>query len=212
MSGEGPSALRWLRTDRCWSVTTARILSGASVTPALKVSRVFTIQAKQARVQRVDQNKLVFSLVAALGLCAFQFGDRYGLNNMLFAQVQPMVSDLAKARNMAKQGNVDLLEGQTMPGQSASLRGEVTDANCYLGSHTHAYDHAFCAKLCAAAGSPLVFVPDQGRQIYLVLNVQNGVRLPENVLDRIGVPGIVVRGKVLDTDGLRALAIEALVQ
>jgi hypothetical protein len=173
---------------------------------------VFTIQAKQAKVPRVDQNKLVLSLVAALGLCAFQFGDRNGLNNMPFAQVQPLVSDLAKARNMAKQGNVDLLAGQSMPGQSASLRGEVTDANCYLGSHTHAYDHAFCAKLCAAAGSPLVFVPDEGRQIYLVLNVQNGVRLPENVLDRIGVPGIVVRGKVLDTDGLRALAIEALVQ
>jgi hypothetical protein len=173
---------------------------------------VGTIEAKQARAQRVDQNKLALTIAAALGLCAFQFGDRYGLNNMPFAQVQPMVSDLAKARNLAKQGNVDLLAGQTMPGQSASLRGEVTDANCYLGSHTHAYDHAFCAKLCAAAGSPLLFVPDQGRQIYLVLSVQNGVRLPDSVLDRIGVPGIVVRGKVLDTDGLHTLAIEALVQ
>lgn len=160
----------------------------------------------------MDQNKLVLTLVAALGLCAFQFGDRYGLNSMPFAQVQPMVSDMAKARIMAKQGNVDLLTGQTMPGQSASLRGEVTDANCYLGSHTHAYDHAFCAKLCAAAGSPLLFVSDKGGQVYLVLNVQNGVRLPENVLDRIGVPGIVVRGKVLGTDRLPVLAIEALVQ
>jgi len=113
---------------------------------------------------------------------------------------------------MAKQGNVDLLAGQTMPGAAATLRGEVTDANCYLGSHTHAYDHAFCAKLCAAAGSALLFIPDKGGQIYVVLSEQNGVRLPENVLDRIGVPGIVVKGKMLDTDGLRALAIEALVQ
>ena len=160
----------------------------------------------------MDQNKLVLTLVAALGLYAFQFGDRYGLNSMPFAQVQPMVSDMAKARIMAKQGNVDLLAGQTMPGQSASLRGEVTDANCYLGSHTHAYDHAFCAKLCAAAGSPLLFVSDKGGQVYLVLSVQNGVRLPDNVLDRIGVPGIVVRGKVLGTDRLPVLAIEALVQ
>ena len=160
----------------------------------------------------MDQNKLVLTLVAALGLCAFQFGDRYGLNSMPFAQVQPMVSDMARARIMAKQGNVDLLAGQTMPGQSASLRGEVTDANCYLGSHTHAYDHAFCAKLCAAAGSPLLFVSDKGGQVYLVLSVQNGVRLPDNVLDRIGVPGIVVRGKVLGTDRLPVLAIEALVQ
>ena len=173
---------------------------------------MFTIEAKQAKVPRVDQNKLVLTLVAALGLSAFQFGDRYGLNSMPFAQVQPMVSDMAKARIMAKQGNVDLLAGQTMPGQSASLRGEVTDANCYLGSHTHAYDHAFCAKLCAAAGSPLLFVSDKGGQVYLVLSVQNGVRLPDNVLDRIGVPGIVVRGKVLGTDRLPVLAIEALVQ
>ena len=160
----------------------------------------------------MDQNRLVLSLVAALGLCAFQFGDRYGLNNMPFAQVQPLVSDLAKARNMAKQGNVDLLAGQIMPGQSVSLRGEVTDANCYLGTHTHAYDHAFCAKLCVAAGSPLLFVPDQGGQIYLVVSVLNGVRLPENVLDRIGVPGIVVKGKVLDTEGMHVFAVEALVQ
>ena len=92
----------------------------------------------QAKVRRVDHNKLVLSLVAALGLCAFQFGDRYGLNKMPFAQVQPLVSDLAKARRMAKQGNVDLLAGQTVRGQTVNLRGEVTDANCYLGNHTHA--------------------------------------------------------------------------
>src|SRR5580704_15938949 len=170
----------------------------------------------QATPRRAQPNRksamALLSAIATLALCAFQFGDRYDLNNMPFAQVQILVSDLAKAQKMAKQGNVELLAGETTPGRAVSLRGEVTDANCYLGSHTHAYDHAFCAKLCAAAGSPLVFVPDEGRQIYLVLNVQNGVRLPENVLDRIGVPGIVVTGKVLDTDGLRALAIEALVQ
>src|SRR5579863_10424148 len=166
---------------------------------------------RRAQLNRKSAMALL-SATAALGLCAFQFGDQYGLNNMPFAQVRDLVSDLAKARKMAKQGNVELLAGETTPGRAVSLRGEVTDANCYLGSHTHAYDHAFCAKLCAAAGSPLLFVPDKGGQVYLVLNVQNGVRLPENVLDRIGVPGIVVRGKVLESDGLRALAIEELVQ
>jgi hypothetical protein len=166
----------------------------------------------QARVRRAELSKLFIGVFAALGLCAFQFGDRYGLNNMPFAQVQPMVSDLAKARRMAKQGNVDLLAGETMPGKPVTLRGEVTDANCYLGSHTHAYDHAFCAKLCAAAGGPLLFIPDKGGQVYLVLSEQNAVRIPQNVLDRIGVPGIVIKGKALDADGLHALAVEALVQ
>jgi hypothetical protein len=47
-----------------------------------------------------------------------------------------------------------------------------------------------------------------GGQVYLVLNHQNGIRLPENVLDRIGVPGIVVKAKELDANGIRALAVE----
>ena len=66
------------------------------------------------------------------------------------------------------------------------------------------------AKLCAAAGGPLVFISDQSGELYLVLTEQNGVRLPENVLNRIGVPGIVIKGKVLDTIGMRALAVEGL--
>jgi len=111
---------------------------------------------------------------------------------------------------LATQGNIDLLAGQTVPGKAVSLRGEITDANCYLGSHTHGYDYAFCAKLCASAGSPLVFVSDQGGETYLVLSERNGMRLPENVLDRIGVPGIVVKGKVLDAGGIRTLAVEGL--
>jgi hypothetical protein len=169
----------------------------------------------QARARRADLSKhtiVLFGAIAALGLCAFQFGDRYGLNNMPFAQVQPMVSDLEKARRLTKQGNVDLLVGQTMTRKGVTIRGEVTDANCYLGSHTHAYDHAFCAKFCVATGSPLLLVPDQGGQVYLVVSEKNGVRLPENVLDRIGVPGIVVKGKVFDSEGLHVFALEALVQ
>ena len=172
-------------------------------------AKVLQATLRGARLSRRRVSKLL-SAIATLGLCAFQFGDRNGLNNMPFGQVQPLVSDLAKARRLARQGNIDLLVEQTVPGKAASLRGEITDANCYLGSHTHGYDHAFCAKLCAAAGSPLVFVSDRGGEIYLVLSERNGIRLPEDVLDRIGVPGIAVKGKVLDAGGMRALAVEGL--
>jgi hypothetical protein len=103
-----------------------------------------------------------------------------------------------------------VLAGQAVRGKAAKLRGELTDANCYLGSHTHAYDHAFCAKFCAATGSPLVFVPDQGGQTYVVLTPRNGIALPAGILDQIGVPGIVVSGKVLDADGMHALMVERL--
>jgi hypothetical protein len=169
------------------------------------------MQSKPRREHRVRKSVMtLLSGIAALTLCAFQFGDRNELNKMPFDQVQALVSNLAKARRLAKQGNVDLLVGQIESGWTVTMRGEVTDANCYLGTHAHAYDHAFCAKLCAAAGGPLVFIPDQGQGIYLVLNEQNGVRLPKSVLDHIGVPGILVKGKVVDADGIRALAVAGL--
>jgi hypothetical protein len=152
----------------------------------------------------------LFGVVFVLELCAFQFGDRNELNKMPYAETERLASDLAKAKTLAKQGNIDLLVGQVEPGDTVRVRGEITDANCYLGSHVHAYDHAFCAKLCAAAGSPLVFIADQDGKVYLALSETNGIRLPENVLDRIGVPGIEVEGKLLEASEMRALAIQGL--
>ena len=128
---------------------------------------------------------------------------------MPYAQVAPLVSDVAKARKMANEGNIELLAGQAVQGKDVSLRGEITDANCFLGKHEHAYDHAFCAKLCAAAGSPLVFVPDQGGQIYVVLTQPNAARIPNTILDQVGIPGIVVEGKVVESNGVAGLAIES---
>src|ERR1700721_3778371 len=183
-----------------------RTPSGVSPIRAPKASSAsVTMQATLRRGHRSKKSAPALLItIATLGLCAFQFGDRNELNKMPFTQVQQLVSDWPKARRMAKQGNIDLLVGQAEPGEAVSLRGQVTDANCYMGSHVHAYDHAFCAKLCAAAGGPLVFIPDQGEELFLVLNEQNGVRLPESVLDRIGVPGIVFKAKCLEPAGGRA--------
>jgi hypothetical protein len=150
------------------------------------------------------------SFLAVLVLAAFQFGDNNGLNNMPFAQVQRLVSDLPKAQKMANDGNLELLAGKPVPGEPATLRGELTDANCFLATHTHAYDHAFCAKFCAAAGSPLLFISDQGGLVYVVLTARNGVPLPESVLNLIGVPGIAVKGTTLEANRVRILAVESV--
>jgi hypothetical protein len=149
-------------------------------------------------------------VVAVLGVCAFQYGDKYGLNSLPFAEVRPFVSDLGKARGLASEGNIDFFAGEAVRGETVSLRGELTDANCYLGTQTHAYDHAFCAKLCAAAGSALVFIADRDGKTYVVLTSRNGVAVPEKVLDEIGVPGIVVRGRVLEGGVVWAVAISGL--
>jgi len=149
-------------------------------------------------------------LLAVLALSAFQFGDNNGLNNLPFAQVRRLVSELPKAQKMADEGNLELLAGQSVRGDSVSLRGELADANCFLGTHTHAYDHAFCAKFCAAAGSPLLFVADQGGVVYVVLTGKNGVPLPESALNLIGVPGVLATGRAFDVNGLHALALETV--
>jgi hypothetical protein len=148
--------------------------------------------------------------LAVLLLAAFQFGDNNGLNNMSFSQVQRLVFDLPKAQKMAKAGNLELLAGRPVRGEVRTLHGEFTDANCFLGTHSHGYDHAFCAKFCAAAGSPLLFVSDQGGVVYVVLAATNGVPLPENALNLIGVPGILVKGKTFERNGVRALAVESV--
>src|SRR5579872_68923 len=118
---------------------TAQTPSGASATPGLLLSsKASTSQNMQTRVRRSHpgkQSAITFlAVLTALGLCAFQFGDRYGLNGMPFSQIQPLVSDLAKAQRMAKQGNIELHARQPVRGEAVTLRGELTDANCYLGN------------------------------------------------------------------------------
>jgi hypothetical protein len=171
-----------------------------------------TIQA--ATAQRTKHFAFACSLgvIAVLCLGAFQYGDRHELNGMPFAQVQQLVSNLPEAQRLANSGNIDLFAGQSVPGDAVTLRGEFTDANCFLSTHSHAYDHAFCAKLCVASGSPLVFVSDSDGKLYVVLTSQNAKRLPENILDQIGIPGIKVKGKVLRAHGFQALGVDSLVQ
>jgi hypothetical protein len=166
------------------------------------------------KAQRTKQFAFVFclSVIAVLCLGAFQYGDRHELNGMPFAQVQQLVSNLPEAQRLANSGNIDLFAGQSVPGDAVTLQGEFTDANCFLSTHAHAYDHAFCAKLCVAAGSPLVFVSDSDGKLYVVLTLQNAMRLPENILDQIGIPGIKVKGKVLRADGFQALAVDGLAE
>ena len=149
-------------------------------------------------------------MLSTLTLCAMQFGDRSGLNTMSFAQVQQLSQNLTKAQRLAKQGNIEFLGGQVLSGRSVILQGELTDANCYFGEHSHGYDHAFCAKLCVANGSPLLFVSDQQSEVYLVLTATNGVQLHADVLNQIGVPGVVIKGKLIDNGHQRVLALEEL--
>jgi hypothetical protein len=164
------------------------------------------MEVMTARGRKKTQSALC---VLVFALLAFQYGDRNGMNDMPFAKVKTMVGELSKAQAMAKQGNIDLLAGTLVKGKDVSLRGELTDANCYLSTGDHAYDHAFCAKFCVAAGSPIVFIADDGGKVYLVLTAKNGIPLPDSALNQLGIPGIVVKGKTLSAHGVDAIALES---
>ena len=61
-----------------------------------------------------------------------------------------------------------------------------------------------------ANGSPLLFVSDKHSEVYLVLTATNGVQLQGDVLNQIGVPGVVIKGKLIENGDQRVLAVEEL--
>lgn len=144
-----------------------------------------------------------------LGLCAFQFGDRYDMNNMPYEKVKSLMSHPKTVQAMGIRGNIDFFALQTVQGNDIEVRGELTDANCYLGKRIHSYDHAFCAKACVAAGAPILFLSDGGK-VYVVLTTRNAVPLPPPILDKLGIPGVDVKGRVVRTEGIDGLVIEAI--
>lgn len=145
-------------------------------------------------------------LLLALGVSAFQFGDEYNLNGMRFADVRSLVSHLGKARAIARKGNIDFFVAQPVQGREVTMHGEITG---YLSKRLHVYDHAFCAKACVAGGSPIVFIADSGK-VYLVLNSQVGMPLPDKVLNQLGVPGIRIKAQSVGSHDIEALAISSL--
>ena len=145
-----------------------------------------------------------------LGFSFLQYGDRYRLNEMPFAKVQELTSDPVKARALTKQGNIDFFVGTAVQGKAVTLTGELTDANCYLAQSRHGYDHAFCARYCAAAGSSLVFLPDQDSKVYVVIPASAGGKIPRDALERIGIPATIVHGHTLTAHGVDILTIDSV--
>jgi len=61
-----------------------------------------TVQARDRSEHRGRRRvAAIVVTIAALGLCAFQFGDRNELNKMRFRLVQRLAVDLPKVRNLA---------------------------------------------------------------------------------------------------------------
>jgi hypothetical protein len=132
--------------------------------------------------------------------------------DMPYAQVKAALSnpdervDLLEA---VKKDNIILMGGQAVEGKELTMKGELTGANCYLSRGIHGHEHALCAKACVLAGSPVIFLADDGK-VYTVLTPEDGRPLPEKALDELGQPGISVHGKLVEAHGQAALALESV--
>jgi len=152
------------------------------------------------------------SLLAVGRLAAQGQMGSMDMNSLPYDSVRAMLSDPARraqAMDMAKAHNVILMAGHPVAGRSITLKGELTGANCYLTGGMRGHDHAMCAKACVSAGSPIVFIAQDGT-VYAVLTGVNGMPLPKDAYDDLGRPGVTVQGKVVKSHGLNMIAIETV--
>src|ERR1700692_4154120 len=99
-----------------------RIQSGESVIRERKAGRASIIMQAMVRNELRGRRRAVAILgtIAVLGLCAFQFADRNESSKMQCRHVQRRALDRPKPRNLGKQGNIDLLVGETEPGKTVT--------------------------------------------------------------------------------------------
>jgi hypothetical protein len=146
------------------------------------------------------------------GLMWAQETKNTDMNDIPYAKVKTMLAtpaSRAETMKMVKKNHVMLMGGQPINGQSVTLKGELTDADCYLSSGMHGHEHAMCAKACVAHGSPIIFLAENG-SVYLVLTPKDGMPYPETLLNDLGRPGVTVVGNALDSYGIKAISIQSL--
>jgi hypothetical protein len=90
---------------------------------------------------------------------------------------------------------------------AVSLRGKLPTQLLPRRSHA-GLRSCFLRQAARCCRQPFGFCFRPGGQVYIVVSERSAVRLPEVVLDRIGVPGVVVKGKAFEAGGLRTLAVE----
>lgn len=151
------------------------------------------------------------ALGGAAILLAQSMQSKMDMNDLPYAKVKAMLADPAQkidAMHMAKMNHVVLMAGLPVEGKAVTWSGELTGANCYLSLGLRGHNHALCAKACVAAGSPVIFIHD--RRVYTVLTGSDGMPLPAEAYDALGVAGATVRGQLVDSPGTPAIALQSV--
>lgn len=99
-------------------------------------------------------------------------------------------------------------QATTASSQEQTLTGEVVDVFCYLSHPKEGLGrgHAGCAKKCITSGLPVAI--KVGDQLYLATMADHN---PANAqLAALAAERVTVRGKVMELDGQRLIAITSV--
>ena len=89
--------------------------------------------------------------------------------------------------------------------RSTTVRGELVDMGCYLGSGARGADHKGCATKCLAGGMPAGLLTADGKLYLLTLNHDNPD--PYNKLKDMAAETVTVTGSLMQRNGVMAIDV-----
>lgn len=108
------------------------------------------------------------------------------------------------------------IKGQTVPGKSVSLVGEIIDLSCYLQVGKHGDKHRECGQKCVRNGQPVGLLTEDGT-VYLLVDEEHDPRrdglteFRQKAIDNMAYV-VTIRGTQTEVGGQKAIFVQGFVK
>ena len=92
--------------------------------------------------------------------------------------------------------------------KQVTLRGEIVDTGCYLGSGKHGEGHKECATKCVSEGMPIGLLTTSGKVYLLTPDHDNGD--PYNQAKSLAGSMVQVSGALMEKGGISAIDVSSV--
>jgi hypothetical protein len=116
-----------------------------------------------------------------------------------------LIAVLALAPDLAGGPATVAAADELKAGQVATLKGELLDMACYLGSGKTGPGHRKCAAMCAKAGQPMGLLTTDGKVLLIVASHEDD-KPYQKAKDLCGAV-VEVKGKVMESKGIWAIEL-----
>jgi hypothetical protein len=89
--------------------------------------------------------------------------------------------------------------------ETATVKGELLDLDCYMASGAHGADHKSCADMCINGGAPMGVLTTDGK-VYLLVAGHNK-KEPFEELKKHAGEEVTVTGTSTEKDGIKGLVV-----